>query len=582
MSRHLTGLEEVDEASRYKPSQKGCRGPAMALLLVLFLKPMQASPQWSRYNIGSHLVSSQFHRAASSGGQWSNWAAWSACSMTCGGGVSTRDRRCLSRFLGTGVCQGVERQYRACNINEECALGAVDFRAMQCSLFDNRPIRGQPGTFRWVPFHGALNPCELTCLAVGQNFYYSFGRVLDGTRCGLDLTHMCINGQCLEIGCDMLLGSNITKDACRVCGGHNDTCLHFRSTYTSGPSSSSSSTSGRFGYNEVTTIPAGATHIRVIDKSLNYLALMNGHHRYVINGNWVIDWPGEYSVAGTKVLYKRSADNRESMEAVGPTAEALHVMVLLREKNPNIEYEFWFPSERDTAVQLDPSAGHGGIWPAVFFPWRKATAIPTTTTVSTTILSTALPSDRKQRSDSIPAHRWPLRSHSGAHMHLAEQDRSSRIVDPPRRPLLPQPPEPPPPEYCKSCKKVRGRSNKIKQFCQKDFVFQGRVLSKHVVGLETRYDVQVLQTFKSTADLMSREYLWVPNACDCPRLVQHKDYLLMARRHVNFEQTLNRILLEHDSFVRAYRPSEARFLKGLTRRCNRRRHQARPRNSSVG
>ena len=58
---------------------------------------------------------------------------------------------------------------------------------------------------------------------------------------------------------------------------------------------------------------------------------------------------------------------------------------------------------------------------------------------------TALPSDRKLRSDSIPVHRWPLRSHSGAHMDPAKQDISSRIVDPPRRPLLPQPPEPPPP-----------------------------------------------------------------------------------------------------------------------------------------
>lgn len=56
-------------------------------------------------------------------------------------------------------------------------------------------------------------------------------------------------------------------------------------------------------------------------------ALQNGHSQFVINGNWKISVPGEYSVAGTKLLYRRSADTWESFEVAGPTQEDLHLMV---------------------------------------------------------------------------------------------------------------------------------------------------------------------------------------------------------------------------------------------------------------
>lgn len=58
-------------------------------------------------------------------------------------------------------------------------------------------------------------------------------------------------------------------------------------------------------------------------------ALQNGRSQFVINGNWKISVPGEYSVAGTKLLYKRSADTWESFEVPGPTQEDLHLMVQL-------------------------------------------------------------------------------------------------------------------------------------------------------------------------------------------------------------------------------------------------------------
>lgn len=47
------------------------------------------------------------------------------------------------------------------------------------------------------PAPAAPNVCDLNCLAVGHNFYYSFGRVLDGTRCGPGSPDLCVGGRCL-------------------------------------------------------------------------------------------------------------------------------------------------------------------------------------------------------------------------------------------------------------------------------------------------------------------------------------------------------------------------------------------------
>ena len=50
-----------------------------------------------------------------------------------------------------------------------------------------------------LPCSGS-NPCELSCLALGHNFYYNFGRVLDGTACDKEPGAVCVNGRCLVSG----------------------------------------------------------------------------------------------------------------------------------------------------------------------------------------------------------------------------------------------------------------------------------------------------------------------------------------------------------------------------------------------
>lgn len=101
-------------------------------------------------------------------------------------------------------------------------------------------------------------------------------------------------------------------------------------------------------------------------------------------------------------------------------------------------------------------------------------------------------------------------------------------------------------------------------------VFRGRVLGKLLVGQETRYDVQILHTYRNGFRLEHREFLWAPNTCDCPLLELGKQYIVMARRHVNHERTLNRILLEEDGYVVPYRPREEQLLRPLERLCSNR------------
>lgn len=53
-------------------------------------------------------------------------------------------------------------------------------------------------------------------------------------------------------------------------------------------------------------------------------------NKYYINGNWVIDLPKGYDVAGTTVYYTRPRRNKgdnEAFIAAGPTSEDLDVMV---------------------------------------------------------------------------------------------------------------------------------------------------------------------------------------------------------------------------------------------------------------
>ncbi|OCT86860.1 ADAMTS-like protein 5 [Xenopus laevis] len=497
----------------------------VCVLWILKIVPSSSQVQRSHFQWGYvNRFGPEHSPPLSSRNEWSVWHSWSPCSRTCGGGAAVRIRTCQIRDQGSPMCPGEMRQYQICN-TQDCPSGVADFRHFQCSAYNNKPLMGN--YFRWVPFNSGQSDCELSCLAEGQNFYYNFGRVLDGTSCRSDYDGLCINGKCLKIGCDLILGSEEKTDICGVCGGKNTSCRHHHNIYTT-----KYPPSGLFGYNEVTLIPAGATNIKVMDRSDNYLALRNRNYHYVINGNWAISYPGVYNVAGTKVQYKRAADNQESFEAQGPTNEDLHIMVLFTEQNLGIEYEYWLPKDYDIQHQRDRSS---------LQDYEEVSPTHPSTTQSTA-------------KTTAPRITYPIQQQPQARLQR-ENTESNQVKESKEN------------SKCGKCNKVKGRQNKVKQYCQKDFVFRGRVFSKKTVGKETCYDMQVMMTYKNNFPILRREYIWVPNTCDCPNMLEKREYIIMARRHVNYEHTLNRILLETHSFVRPYSPKEDKMLRDLHKEC---------------
>ncbi|XP_053143814.1 ADAMTS-like protein 5 [Hemicordylus capensis] len=505
-----------------------CIFPGRFLFLLLTWLTFSGAVQGTDSGVlGLGLAPQPRHRRQLGHGTWTHWGSWSACSSSCGDGASLRSRRCI-RFPEEEMCRGKPRQYRVCEL-DDCPAGSTPFRAIQCSLYDGKPILESQTPYQWVPFHGAPNLCDLNCLAVGHNFYYTFGRVLDGTRCSPESRDLCINGRCLKAGCDRILGSDAQADACGVCNGQNKSCIFIQQVFRG-----ASPSSGFFGYKNVTRIPAGARHIKVTDRSRNYLALMNANQRYVINGDWAIDWPGEYEVAGTKVRYTRTADMHESFEAVGPTQEDLLVMVLFQEHNPGIEYQFWLPREQFRHIQSDAS------------PLRQ-------------------PQTREVEGDPPRGEPRPLLQ-ATAVPHF-QNARAAARKTPQVWPTPPPARAPTQPGRCGKCDTPKGKSQRIHHYCQSDFVFRARILTKRYIGLETRYDVQVKHTYRNRFPIVHREYVWVSNTCDCPLLAEQREYVLMARRHVNYEHTLNRILLQHGSYAHPWSPREDMLLREVPKRC---------------
>lgn len=149
---------------------------------------------------------------------------------------------------------------------------------------------------------------------------------------------LAIIGFLLHVGCDGVVGSAKQVDACGVCGGDNSTCRVVSGLFTRPQLP--------VGYNLIAQIPRGACNITIseLKQSRNYLALRRSDGNYVINGNWAINWSGEYEAAGTRFTYRRQdANNGELIEAPGPLLESVDLMVIYQQPNPGIKYEYMLP-----------------------------------------------------------------------------------------------------------------------------------------------------------------------------------------------------------------------------------------------
>jgi len=504
---------------------------------------------------------------------FSMWTEWSFCSRSCGGGVSMRSRDCVSQISNTPECDEDQLfQYMICNI-KPCPNANEDYRAIQCAEYNNtQKFGGIFQNFSWVPYYGSApdakpEPCELRCMAIGYVFWKSFGPARDGTRCSQDRYDMCVGGKCMRVGCDRILGSNRTEDTCGVCGGDNSSCRVVRREFTQTKNLMKSD------YNEIEMIPKGATNIRVRETTGNYLALMeaNGEFvNYVINGNWVISYPGDILAAGTMVRYERDGEN-ESFFALGPTNTDLYIMMLYLGGKPNIEIEYW-RSNNDLSqlrefrrrFKIVPNEANFKTMPFIepyspptttavpppqvvpVTPAVRTTAPTPTTTTTTTTTTTRRPPVTTTTTRRIPPYTptWSHhnnrpkppqhnRPHNNNHHHQQQSRQPELLPIVAPLPVIAASPiakvdrnkgKPP---YCRPCKKTVGRK---RHFCDSDFVIYVQILSKtRMEGKRYRHDVLVRKVYKSGFKLMSREYIWVYSSC-CPRLRRGREYLIMGRK----------------------------------------------------
>ncbi|KAJ7344775.1 hypothetical protein JRQ81_000725, partial [Phrynocephalus forsythii] len=275
---------------------------------------------------------------------WGSWGAWGECSRSCGGGVSIRHRRCYSqRTDGGSSCIGPARSYRSCNV-QSCPGGTRDFRAEQCAEFDGTEFQGK--RYKWLPYYGAPNKCELNCIPKGENFYYRHkAAVADGTPCEPGKRDICVEGVCQVVGCDNMLDSSKEEDKCLQCGGDGRACFEVKGLFDV-PNLPK-------GYNQIFIIPMGATSIRIREAAptRNFLAIKNVRGTYYLNGYWTIEFSRALNIASTIVHYDRGSEGDlapELLHARGPTTEPLIIELISQEPNQGVYYEYYLPYQRQS------------------------------------------------------------------------------------------------------------------------------------------------------------------------------------------------------------------------------------------
>lgn len=306
-----------------------------------------------------HLDQLQDFQVPQAGG-WGPWGPWGACSRSCGGGVHFSSRDCTRPVPRNGgkYCEGRRTRFRSCS-TQVCPTGsALTFREEQCAAYNHRTdlFKSFPGPMDWVPRYtgvAAQDQCKLTCQARALGYYYVLEpRVVDGTPCSPDSSSVCVQGRCIHAGCDRIIGSKKKFDKCMVCGGDGSGCSK----------QSGSFRKFRYGYNNVVTIPAGATHILVRQQAAPglrrlYLALKLPDGSYALNGEYtLVPSPADVLLPGTVILrYSGATAASETLAGHGPLAEPLTLQVLVagHPQGARLRYSFFVP--RPTPAPVRPS-----------------------------------------------------------------------------------------------------------------------------------------------------------------------------------------------------------------------------------
>uniref|UniRef100_A0A663EMF6 A disintegrin and metalloproteinase with thrombospondin motifs 4 n=1 Tax=Aquila chrysaetos chrysaetos TaxID=223781 RepID=A0A663EMF6_AQUCH len=291
-------------------------------------------------------------------GGWGPWGPWGRCSRTCGGGVQLSHRNCTAPAPRHGgqYCEGKRTRFQSCNVEECPGSTPLTFREEQCATYNHRPdlVRGLPAPQDWVPRYSGVperDQCKLTCQSQTLGYYHVLQpRVADGTPCSPESTGVCVQGRCIPAGCDRVIGSKKKFDKCMTCGGDGSGCTKVYGSFTK----------PHYGYNDVVTIPAGATHLLVRQISAAgsediFLALRRPAGGSLLNGGYVlVPSPTDVVLAGGVTLrYSGAIAATEMLTGRGPLREPLVLQVLVVDEQhpPRLKYSFFVPQ-----AQRRPSA----------------------------------------------------------------------------------------------------------------------------------------------------------------------------------------------------------------------------------
>uniref|UniRef100_A0A4W3HW95 Peptidase M12B domain-containing protein n=1 Tax=Callorhinchus milii TaxID=7868 RepID=A0A4W3HW95_CALMI len=284
-------------------------------------------------------------------GNWGSWSPWGECSRTCGGGVQFSFRDCSDPVPQNGgkYCEGQRTQYQSCNTHGCPTSNGKSIREEQCEKYNSWNYRDLAGNLvEWIPKYSGVSPrdrCKLFCRVKGRSEFKVFElKVIDGTQCGPETTSICVQGQCVKAGCDHVIGSVKKLDKCAVCGGDSSTCRKITGSLNK----------ARYGYNDIVTIPAGATNIDVKQRSHkgikhdgNYLAVKL-LDKYILNGAYsVIPMEQDIPVGGAILKYSGSSTTLERIQSFQQLQEPLTIQLLSITTDallpPRVKYSFFIP-----------------------------------------------------------------------------------------------------------------------------------------------------------------------------------------------------------------------------------------------
>uniref|UniRef100_UPI00398E889F A disintegrin and metalloproteinase with thrombospondin motifs 8-like n=1 Tax=Pristiophorus japonicus TaxID=55135 RepID=UPI00398E889F len=286
-------------------------------------------------------------------GSWGSWSPWGECSRTCGGGVQFSFRECNDPVPQNGgkYCEGQRTRHHSCNTQECPNNKGKSFREEQCEKYNSWNYKDVVGNaIKWIPKYSGVSPrdrCKLFCRARGGSEFKVFEpKVIDGTPCGPDTTSICVQGQCVKAGCDHVIGSSKKFDKCAVCGGNSSTCRKI----------SGSLSRSKYGYNDIVTIPAGATNIDIkqrshkgIEPDGNYLAVKLLDDKYILNGDYsVMTVEQDIPIGGAVLKYSGSSTTLERIQSFKQLQEPLTIQMLSFTTDtlpPRVKYSFFIPKD---------------------------------------------------------------------------------------------------------------------------------------------------------------------------------------------------------------------------------------------